>query len=49
MRHTYEGFIYNHVCVMSILDIKLSILPIGIRSICLEETELIQSRNIFVV
>ena len=32
-----------------ILDTKLSTLPIGIRSICLEEAELIKARNIPIV
>lgn len=50
MRHSYEGSIYNHACVMRrVLDMGLPILPIGIRSICLEEAELIKEQNIPVI
>ena len=50
MRHSYEGSIYNHACVMRrILDLGLPTLPIGIRSICLEEAELIKQKQIPVV
>jgi agmatinase len=47
MRHSYEGSIYNHACVMRrVLDMGLPTLPIGIRSICKEEAELIAAQNI---
>ena len=50
MRHTYEGSIYNHACVMRrVLDLQLPTLPVGIRSICLEEAELIEQQQIPVV
>ena len=50
MRHSYEGSIYNHACVMRrVLDLGLPTLPVGIRSICLEEAELIKQQNIPVV
>jgi agmatinase len=50
MRHSYEGSIYNHACVMRrVLDMGLPTLPIGIRSICREEAELIAAKNIPVV
>lgn len=50
MRHSYEGSIYNHACVMRrVLDMGLPTLPVGIRSICLEEAELIKQQQIPVV
>ena len=50
LRHSYAGSIYNHACVMRrVLDLGLPILPVGIRSICLEEAELIESQNIPVI
>lgn len=50
MRHSYEGSIYNHACVMRrVLDMGLPTLPVGIRSICREEAELIKSENIPVI
>ena len=50
MRDSYEGSIYNHACVMRrVLDMGLPTLPIGIRSICLEEAQLIYQKNIPVV
>ena len=50
MRHSYEGSIYNHACVMRrILDLGLPTLPIGIRSICLEEAQLIKKQQIPVI
>ena len=50
MRDSYEGSIYNHACVMRrILDMGLPSLPVGIRSICLEEAQLIDQKNIPVV
>ena len=50
MRYSYEGSIYNHACVMRrILDMGLPTLPVGIRSICWEEAQLIKDREIPVV
>lgn len=50
MRHSYEGSIYNHACVMRrVLDLGLPTLPIGIRAICREEAELIKKQQIPVV
>lgn len=47
LRHEYEGSIHNHACVMRrILDMGLPILPVGIRSICAEEAQLIAAQNI---
>ncbi|MGF1485872.1 MAG: agmatinase [Prochloraceae cyanobacterium] len=50
LRHQYLGSIYNHACVMRrILDLNLPILPVGIRSICIEEAKLIKERQIPVI
>jgi agmatinase len=50
MRHSYEGSIYNHACVMRrILDLGLPTLPVGIRSICREEALLIDEKQIPVI
>ena len=50
MRHSYEGSIHNHACVMRrVLDLNLPTLPIGIRSICKEEAELIRKQHIPVI
>lgn len=50
MRHEFEGSIYNHACVMRrILDMGLYSLPVGIRSICKEEAELIEAKEIPVI
>ncbi|MGF1477912.1 MAG: agmatinase [Cyanophyceae cyanobacterium] len=50
LRHEYEGSIYNHACVMRrIVDLELPTLPVGIRSICLEEAQLIKKHQIPVV
>ena len=50
MRHSYEGSIFNHACVMRrVLDLGLPTLPIGIHAICLEEAELIKEKQIPVV
>ena len=50
MRHSYEGSIYNHACVMRrVLDMGLPTLPVGIRSICREEAELIKTQQIPVI
>ena len=50
LRHSYEGSIYNHACVMRrILDLGLSTLGVGIRSICLEEAQLIKQQQIPII
>lgn len=50
MRHEYMGSIHNHACIMRrVLDMGLPTLPIGIRSICKEEAELIKEKSIPVV
>ncbi len=50
MRHSYEGSIYNHACVMRrVLDLGLPTLPVGIRAICQEEAKLIKDKQIPVV
>jgi agmatinase len=50
MRHEYEGSIHNHACVMRrILDMGLPTLPIGIRSVCKEEADLIKEKSIPVI
>ena len=47
LRHSYEGSIYNHACVMRrIIDLGLPTLPVGIRSICQEEAQLIAQKKI---
>jgi agmatinase len=47
LRDTYEGSGYNHACVMRrVLDLDLPLLPIGIRSICQEEADLIRDRQL---
>lgn len=50
MRYQYEGSIHNHACVMRrILEMGLPTLPVGIRSICQEEADLIREKQIPVV
>ena len=50
MRHEYEGSIYSHACVMRrIVDMGLPTLPIGIRSVCKEEADLIKEKSIPVI
>ncbi len=50
MRHSFEGSIYNHACVMRrVLDMGLPTLPVGIRSICKEEADLIEAQQIPVI
>lgn len=47
LRHEYEGSIYSHACVMRrIVDMGLPTLPIGIRSVCKEEADLIKEKSI---
>ena len=50
LRQSYEGSIYNHACVMRrVLDLGLPTLAVGIRSICLEEAQLIKQQHIPIV
>jgi len=50
LRDCYEGSRYNHACAMRrVLELGLPILPIGIRSLCREEAELIAERSIPVI
>lgn len=50
LRHSYQGSIYNHACVMRrIVDMNLPTLPVGIRSLCKEEAELIKKHSIPVI
>lgn len=50
LRFSYQGSIYNHACVMRrIIDLGLPTLPVGIRSICKEEAQLIAAKKIPVV
>lgn len=47
MRYEYEGSIHNHACVMRrIVEMGLPTLPVGIRSICKEEADLIKAKSI---
>ncbi|MGB0562350.1 MAG: agmatinase [Spirulinaceae cyanobacterium] len=47
LRHSYQGSIYNHACVMRrIVDLGIPTLPIAIRSICSEEAKLIAAQQI---
>jgi agmatinase len=47
MRYEYEGSIHSHACVMRrILDMGLPTLPVGIRSLCKEEADLIKAKSI---
>ncbi|MGF1514566.1 MAG: agmatinase [Elainellaceae cyanobacterium] len=47
LRHSYEGSIYNHACVMRrILDLDVPTVHIGIRSLCQEEATLIRDRQL---
>ncbi len=50
LRHEYEGSIYSHACVMRrIVEMGLPTLPIGIRSVCKEEADLIKEKSIPVI
>ncbi len=50
LRFSYEGSIHNHACVMHrIFEMGLPSLPVGIRSICKEEADLIQAHQIPVI
>ena len=47
LRHSYQGSIYNHACVMRrIVDMGLPTVHIGIRSLCQEEATLIRDRQL---
>jgi agmatinase len=50
MRYEFEGSIHNHACVMRrVLGMGLPTLPVGIRSICKEEADLIEEKKIPVI
>lgn len=50
LRYEYEGSIHNHACVMRrILEMGLPTLPVGIRSICKEEAQLIEEKQIPII
>lgn len=50
LRHSFEGSIYNHACVMRrVVDAGLPTLQVGIRSICKEEADLIRDKGLAVV
>ena len=50
MRASYEGSIHNHACVMRrVLEMGLPTLPVGIRSLCKEEADLITQKQIPVI
>ncbi|MEB3308832.1 MAG: agmatinase [Snowella sp.] len=50
MRYEFEGSLHNHACVMRrVLEMGLPTLPVGIRAICKEEADLIQSNQISVI
>lgn len=50
LRHSYEGSTYSHACVMRrIFELGLPSLPVGIRSLCQEEANLIAEHHIPVV
>lgn len=50
MRYEYEGSLHNHACVMRrVLEMGLRTLPVGIRSICREEADLIREKQIPVI
>ncbi|KPQ39519.1 MAG: agmatinase [Phormidium sp.] len=50
LRDVYEGSKYNHACVMHrILEMGLPSLAVGVRSVCRQEAELIERRQIPVI
>jgi agmatinase len=50
LRQEFEESIYNHACAMRrILDLGIPTVHIGIRSLCVEEAELIQSHQLPVI
>lgn len=50
LRHSYEGSIHNHACVMRrVVDMGLPTVQIGIRSICQEEATLIREKHLTVI
>ncbi len=47
LRHSYDGSIYNHACVMRrVLDLGVPTVHLGIRSLCQEEATLIRDRQL---
>ncbi|MEO0406760.1 MAG: agmatinase [Cyanobacteria bacterium P01_A01_bin.135] len=47
LRHSYEGSIYNHACVMRrVVDRGVPTVHVGIRSLCQEEATLIRDRRL---
>jgi len=49
LREEYEGSKYNHACIMKrILEVSPGV-HVGIRSMCLEEAELVKQRNLPVI
>ncbi len=50
LRHEFEGSIYNHACAMRrIIEMGIPTVHIGIRSLCQEEADLIQSHQLPVI
>ncbi|MGB3402377.1 MAG: agmatinase [Microcoleaceae cyanobacterium] len=50
LRQEFEGSIYNHACAMRrILDLGIPTVHIGIRSLCVEEADLIQQHQLPVI
>lgn len=47
LRNEYEGSSNNHACVMARAREKSPIVQVGIRSICIEETEVIDKSRVF--
>jgi agmatinase len=48
LRESYEGSSYNHACVMYRIKTICPFVSVGIRSLCVEEAELIRSESITV-
>ncbi len=48
LRHSYEGTMYSHACVMrrAVEDLGLSLFQVGVRSLCMEEVEFRASAGI---
>lgn len=50
LRHEYEGSIYNHACVMRrVVEMGLPTLQVGIRSLCKEEADLINTQKMNII
>jgi len=47
MRNEYEGSQNNHACVMARAREKSPVVQVGIRSICIEETEVMDKNRVF--